>query len=533
MKNTLLICFSLLALQSTFAQAIDSAILSTNNFAAKFYANGFVSSTGVTAGFAVPKDSGTHALFAGNLWIGGFDDTYGVLHISTGSYDDSLTNYRYGPIGNTYNAVYAQRYNKVWKVKQSDIDYHKIHWKDLGYTAPADILSWPGNGNTANGEPLLLAPFDDKNGNFLYEPLSGETPVIRGNEALYIIYSDRGNVDHTQYGNPLNIDVHLMVYAYESPANVDLYNTLFCHYNIVNRSTESYHDILIGSWNDFDLGCFYNNRVGCDTVLNSFFVYNGYIPDVDCQGVKGYGYKRPALGLTFLNNTMSSFLLFTNGSSFPGTVYNPLPFNFYNYMDAIWIDGNHLTYGGTGYLNPGGVNTQFAYPANPCDTAGWSDITSGMVAGDRRALGSIGKFNLPAGGSKCVDLAYVFATGNPQATCIADGVDSLKQRIQQVQQFYNTTTPACQSFNTGVQEITNNPLQLYPNPATDIVTINMGEQNIQHLTVTDVNGRVVYHTEKENAPTHHINTAHFTAGVYFVSVTAGGKTFGGKLLVSK
>jgi hypothetical protein len=519
------------ALLVAFAQTPDSAVISTNNFAAKFYADGTIASKSVGVKFTVPKDSGANALFAANLWIGGFDDTYGVLHISSGTYDDSLTNYRYGPIGNSYNAAYAQRYNKVWKVKQSDIDYHKIHWKDLGYTTPADILSWPGNGNTGNGEPLLLAPFEDKNGNFQYEPLSGETPIIRGDEALYIIYSDRGNVDHVKYGNPLNMDVHLMVYAYENPADTDLYNTLFCHYNIVNRSNEGYHDVLIGSWNDFDLGCFSNDRVGCDTVLNSFFVYNGTTSDIDCQGVKGYGYSKPNLGVTFLNSELHSFAYFTNGA--PWNMADPKnPFQQYNYMDAIWPDGTHFNEN-SGYM--GDSLTNFLFPGNPCDSSTWSELYYflNLPAGDRRALGSTGKFNLPAGGSKCVDLAYVFATGNPQAACIADGVDSLKERIQRVQSFYNATTAACHSFNTGVQELSENTLQLYPNPANEVVTVLAGEQNIAQLTVTDVNGRVIYHTQNTGAPTHRINTAGFSAGLYFLSAQSGGKTFYGKLVVNR
>lgn len=530
MKHTLLTLLCIVALQYAFTQSTASTLLSTNNFSARFAANGFISFDGDSVFFNVPKDSGTRALFAGNLWIGGFDDTYGVLRISTGSYDDSLTNFRYGPHGSFYNTAYTQRYNKVWKVKQSDIDYHKLHYNDLGYTAPADILSWPGNGNTGNGEPLLLAPFDDNNGNFQYEPLSGETPVIRGDEALYIIYSDRAYPNGVLYGNPLYVDIHLMVYAYENPSNTDLYNTLFCHYNIVNRHHEGYHDVLIGSWNDFDLGCYSNDRIGCDTVLNSFFVYNGTMPDIDCQGVEGYGNTRANLGVAFLNNELYSFAYFTNGATFaqndPKT-----PFASYNYMDAIWADGTHFTYGDVGY---GGAQvTNYAFAGNPCSAGQWSETSTGLPPGDRRALGSIGKFNLPAGGSKCVDLAYVFATGNPQASCVADGVDSLKQRIQQVQQFYNATTAACHSFNTGMQEVNTGTLQLYPNPANGIVTIQAGEQTIQQLTLTDVNGRIVYHTEKENAPTHHVNTAAFSAGVYFLSVQAGGKTLYGKLVVSK
>ena len=86
---------------------------------------------------------------------------------------------------------------------------------------------------------------------------------------------------------------------------------------------------------------------------------------------------------------------------------------------------------------------------------------------------------------------------------------------------------------TNVAELSESSLQLYPNPANEVVTVQAGEQNIGQLTVTDVNGRVVYHTQNTGAPTHHINTAGFSAGLYFLSAQSGGKTFYGKLVVSK
>jgi hypothetical protein len=46
------------------------------------------------------------------------------------------------------------------------------------------LLYWPGNGNIQNGEARFLAPFNDENFNQLYEPWLGETPDIRGDEAV-------------------------------------------------------------------------------------------------------------------------------------------------------------------------------------------------------------------------------------------------------------------------------------------------------------------------------------------------------------
>ncbi|MCW5907924.1 MAG: T9SS type A sorting domain-containing protein [Chitinophagales bacterium] len=527
-KHLLLCCIA--AANGCFGQNNASATIATNNISARFFSNGMVSFDGNKANFSVPKDSNAHALYAGSLWVGGFDNTYGVLHISTMTYDDSLTNFRFGPIANSYSGTYSQRYNKVWKVKQSDIDYHLLHYNDVGYTAPTDILDWPGNGNTGNGEPLLLAPFADLNGNFLYEPNLGEYPLIKGDEALYIVYSDRANPNNVLYGNPLKVDVHLMVYAYEGFAAPHLRNSLFCHYNIVNRANDGYYNVLIGSWSDFSLGCFNDDHIGSDSALSTFYVYNGSFPDVDCQGVKGYQTTKATFGISFLNKDLHAFMWYMSSAGFPPHTQAYSPFQHYNFMNAIWGDGNHLTYGGSGYS--GTTQHNYIFSGNPCAPSQWSEISNNIVAGDRRGLGSTGKFNLPKSGNLCFDLAYVFAEGNPQAACFADGVDSLKKRIQQVRSFYNFTAPACYSFSTGTAELHENDFHIYPNPAKNTLTVELKDNVVCTLQLFDVSGKEIMRAETRlQALT--LNTANVNAGVYFLVIKSATGQFVRKVVIEK
>jgi hypothetical protein len=535
MKHLLLPAFLFSVLLNS-AQPFNSDTISVNNISARFFSNGMVSyggnagqfSTTSDAHFFVPKDSGVQALFGGSLWVGGYDDVFGVLHMSSVRYDDSLTNFRPGPIASSYSGNYEQRYNHVWKVSRQQIDYHQQHFNDVGYVAPADLTNWPCNGNTANGEPGILAPFVDLNSNGVYEPQSGEYPDVLGDEALYIIYSDHANVNNTNYGNKLQVDVHLMVYGYQS-SSAALNNSLFVHYAVVNRSNDGYNDLLLGSWNDFDLGSFANDRVGCDTTLNSFFVYNGYLPDLDLQGSKGYGTMRASFGVKFLNRKLTSFAYFTNGATFAQTDPST-PHQHYNYMDGFWADGTPYSTGGTGYNT--GVPTKYIFPSIPCDSSGWSDQTSGQPAGDRRALGSTGKYNLPAGGSICLDMAYVFATGSAQATCIADGVDSLAARMQEVQTFYNSSAASCYDLALELPAIKEEEAVLYPNPATDKVTLKLPEDGVYSVQLSDINGKVVL-SKASVSSVYTFNTSHLAPGVYMLIAENRDRRITGKVVIQK
>ncbi|MES2619235.1 MAG: T9SS type A sorting domain-containing protein [Bacteroidota bacterium] len=487
---TILCSACMLNMQAQFAA---SAIIDANNISAKFFSNGYVSSDGNATHFAVPADSGIHALYAGSLWVAGFDNQFGMLHSSCPQ-NNFVSNFEPGPIGTNYDTVYLSRYNKVWKVTRAEIQTHQANYANGGYVAPADIASWPGNGNTANGEPAQLAPYLDVNSNGVYEPQQGEYPVIKGDKALYYIYSDRANPDNNLHGNPLKIDVHALVYGYENTNGADLNNTLFVHYNIVNRGGNSYRDMLIGSWNDFDLGCWDNDLIGSDSVLSTFFAYNQGA-DNGCSGIKGYSNSHVALGVTFLNHPMYSTTAHTNGA--PSTSTDPgSPFMKYYRMNGQWNDGTPYSYGGTGYTT--GQPTRYLFSGNPCDTSEWSDPTSGHSAGDRRAIGAIGKFNLPLNGNLCVDLAYVFATGNAQAACQYDAVDSLKQRVKNVQSFYNIHPPACSSLVSGIEDETSEKKMaeatVFPNPSADGGwQLTVGDNLIGGVVeVFDGNGRVVF-----------------------------------------
>jgi len=75
------------------------------------------------------------------------------------------------------------------------------------------------------------------------------------------------------------------------------------------------------------------------------------------------------------------------------------------------------------------------------------------------------------------------------------------------------------------------PLNIYPNPANDFLTITNLEKG-SLLSIADISGKVVYHelVQLENTT---INTTEFANGVYFIQHVLQGKINTGKMVISK
>ncbi|MFT4522925.1 MAG: hypothetical protein ACI8ZN_001877, partial [Bacteroidia bacterium] len=79
----------------------------------------------------------------------------------------------------------------------------------------ASINNWPGNGNASKGEPTLIAPFKDLNGNNIYEPANGEYPLIRGEESHFAIFNEDGPHGESE-GTKMKIDVKTLISSFEN-----------------------------------------------------------------------------------------------------------------------------------------------------------------------------------------------------------------------------------------------------------------------------------------------------------------------------
>lgn len=85
-------------------------------------------------------------------------------------------------------------------------------------------------------------------------------------------------------------------------------------------------------------------------------------------------------------------------------------------------------------------------------------------------------------------------------------------------------TSSC-SFELTVQEVLGTTtfnlesgLTLFPNPATDLITIDSKNEDLSAVEITDISGKRLYYSENLNSNNHMINISSFTEGLYFITV---------------
>ncbi len=458
--------------------------------------------------FEVPANSGLNSLFSQSLWMGGFGQDEN-LHVAGDRYRQSAVDYFPGPVMDSavYTADYDINWNRVWMLYQTEIDYHRAHWQDAGYEMIENIFEWPA------GPDPELAPFYDFDGNGGYNPENGDFPLIKGDQAVYYILNDDRDVHSQTNGEKLGVEIQAMYYAYHRPADSTLDNTVFASYKIINKSENDYHDYLIGFFNYFELGCFTDNYLGTDTVLNSLYGYNMMPYDCEFQYPNSYGDFPPAMSLTALNFDISSTIAF-EGYGAP-TNSPQQDYEYYNYLKSVWRDSTHLTVGGQGY--GGTESTMFIFPGDPVSGEGWSEVSANNGRSGNSCLMSAGPYNLNAGESIELDFALVFArdySGGPSAHL--NSVSLLKERIAEVQEFYE------ESLGEEELEFPQKEVEIYPNPFADIITIKT-YSNSQNLTysVFDILGEELVSGTIQNKHQTQINLGKLNSGIYFIHISDG------------
>lgn len=478
--------------------------------------------------FNIPKDSEKTTVFSANIWVGGIDEDDSLCFAGE-KYNQQGHDFWSGPVCNSQEAYESEKmkWSKVWKLTQDQIDYHRENWSNDDYVANPEILSWPANGNTALGQMTLIAPYIDVQGNGIYEPMYGDYPVIRGDQAIYFVYND-DRMTHTESaGNKLGIEVHGMAYAFNEPTSDALNNAVFVNYQIINRSDKVFSQTRIAKFADLDLGYAQDDYTGCDTSLNSFYVYNG--TSIDGNGdPHAYGNYPPAQAITFLNQSMSAFVYYNNCSSGP-TCDPQVSGEYYNYMRAIWRDNTRMLYGGNGHAagqGTTGPETNFMFTGDPVTLEGWSEISQVNSPGDRRGLGSVYVGDFAPGDRFCLDLAYVFGQ-DPEGNNIGS-VGQLKGNIIEVQAFYNQHfLGSCDDLiptNLDESVYYNKTPKVFPNPVKSEITIWFEEQNQYDFYLYNSKGELLLN-QQVNSELFQLNMDKFSNGVYVIQIISENRFF--------
>lgn len=410
--------------------------------------------------YEVPKGSNRHSMFASSLWLGGLDDA-GQLRVAAQTYRQSGVDFWPGPLTNNTAAtddITCELYDQMFKINKTEIDafraaYANQDLEPFNIAEFPNVRNWPAIGNPNsklgddadgnsleafyNGGTLYVAPFVDVDGDpFTYNPEAGDYPLIDGDQAVWWIINDKGNVHTETGGEPIGVEIHMLAFAFTTANAVN--NMTFYRQTVVNRSSNVLNQTYLGQWVDSDVGKFNDDYVGCDTLRGLGFSYNA---DADDDGAAGYGLNPPAVGVDFFqgpladpgdgvdndkdglidepNETiiMSKFIYYNNDFSLIG---NPeVAQHYYGYLTGFWKDGlpivdNYSNGGeGNGYPPAGaGPPTDYMFPGDPCSDIGWTEDNADNPRNeDRRFLQSAGPFTLQPGAVNEIVTGVVWARG--------------------------------------------------------------------------------------------------------------------------
>ena len=70
---------------------------------------------------------------------------------------------------------------------------------------------------------------------------------------------------------------------------------------------------------------------------------------------------------------------------------------------------------------------------------------------------------------------------------------------------------------TGINKAEATGFKLYPNPASDLITLEFNSQETHTVEITSLNGQLLYNSRMEG-PTHQIDLSSFQKGLYFITV---------------
>lgn len=491
------------------------------------YFNNF---TGSTPGYEIPKGSGKNAIFTSAFWYGG-EDASGNLKMSA-QLNTPNTDIFTGPYSSTNSYSdpnYIAKYSpSIWKVKRSDIEQHILNYGASGYITPPSILNWPGNGDPTLGVSQQLAPFIDLDNDGNYEPTSGDYPEIKGCEASFIIVNDYANIHLESSAEPIGIEVHLMIYQYAT--NDYLNNTTFISKKIINRGTQTLNNFSTAFFMDADLGNPSDDFVGCDSIRNIMYSYNGDSNDETSGGSMGYGENLPCIGVLSLNNNLVNSGYFTGGG-FPYTA----PVNsveYWNYMQGKWANGTPMTYGGTGHDVGATIPCSFMFPGNSLGGIftgeEWSEITEGNPSGDRRQYMTVKSGLFQPGDTLNLDYAILFA----QDTNWLESVNVMLDIADSVQLFYNSNIDECTNPPfVGISEINEIDFKVYPNPTKGAFIIEF-ENTMEEIKmeILDMSGRIVLAQNYKNKQTIEVDLKE-QSGMYFVKLENKSGVFLRKLII--
>lgn len=489
---------------------INYKVLDQNSCSA-FISDGgsFFSTFGTSSqlGYEVPYNSGVNVINGLSFWFAGTSDineTFLTLSANPGSKD--LFN---GPvsINDSYsNMDYQEDWNSaIWQISQDEIDVFVNYYEcsqdpsctiDYGLTTEITekIISWPGTGNTVNGEAQYLAPFYDRNSNGLYEPSEGDYPLIKGCNAVYLIQNDARSVKTLSGSDKMDIEVHFMFYQF-SAANSYLDQTTFVDVKVFNRGTIDFVDFKLSAQWDADAGNPTDDMFGCDSLNNLMYMYNGDGLD-ETVSTAGFENNLGSVGITSLNYDVNSIVPYNENMTYLNN-----------------INGNQSN--GNLWMHPDGYETKFALSGNPSTQGSWNGIEENVQLTDFKGIMTTEHNQFISGSNFEQTFAIIFTQNSSNIQSVANLIE-VAEDIQNIYPSLNSLD--CENVVWGIEEEKEGfSFKLYPNPTNGMLSVSTSLNEIDLATVYNLQGQVVFQREIFSNSTI-LDLSHILPGNYIVEM---------------
>lgn len=389
-----------------------------------------------------PADKKTTIDYSG-IWLAGLrpDGSY-INSFQYSTSDDSGSDFSAGPILKDHPVPeFCNQWDKVWSVYKYEIEAHRKDFADNGiidHPIPS-IFSWPGKENPhfLNYNQFQLpagsfAPFQDNNGDSIYDPMQGDFPLLDGvekqpDQITWSVFNDKYPAYRT-WNPPMNIEGHRTTWAYYCQDNPVLNNTIFVRYLLINKGHEIYDSLIFGIKTEFDIGCFSDDYAGTSIRHNAVFGYNRWPEDPTCFNSNGFGMHPPVQAMAYLNKHL--FSSYISGTGVHGGV---LKEQIYNELNGYHYDGVPQTAAGQGYKT-NGLNTLFSFPGNPWVKGEWSMYQENIRGMDIKPLASIYLGTFEPGATQSIDLAYLFVS-EPGFDHL-ENVSAMYEQLDSLQHWY-------------------------------------------------------------------------------------------------
>jgi len=502
----------------------------------------------LSAGFSGVPDSISHGLGYCGLWVAGIDTGGVVLASGTNVplyYGSQAYTFTPGPVGTS--ADDCVHWDRFWTVYQTEIATHRADITDGVLDDPLPgILGWPGNGNphfeSQYGFSLPegdLAPFFDQNSDGIYDPLSGDFPHPNGLDTSFIpgqiswcLFNDLGGKGSVWYPHrPLGFEYQTTIWALVCDDDDLLNNAFFVSQKITNKTGAQMDSVAVAMVSAFTVGGDYDDYKGTSPALATVYAYNADALD-GSSGQPGLGLHPPCMALTYLNYPLYKSMNFIEGGACDPALPMYVPFapeEYFNYLHGRWRDGSPLVFGKDGYLNPPwnlGSPTDHIFPDIPFSGIGWSMTTSNLIGFGicRKMIPSVLLGSMRPGDSRNVDMIY--SLHRDTTTDHIGNIHFMLNRLDGLHLRYaqGFSGSNCHAIVSMGEPFVGRIRRVYPNPASDNVTIEAPRNLIRRVTVFDATGRILLERVFADEERVVLTLAGMPPGFVFLKVEGGGYT---------